>query len=64
VIAYGREHNFQRLELRTSDMGRDLYESVGFEPAEFLILGLDQDPRRHANTGEDQLAEQEQREHL
>jgi ribosomal protein S18 acetylase RimI-like enzyme len=64
VIAYGREHGLQRLELRTSDMGRDLYESVGFEPAEFLILRLDQDPRRHANTGEDQLAEQEQREHL
>jgi ribosomal protein S18 acetylase RimI-like enzyme len=64
VIAYGREHDFQRLELRTSDMGRDLYESVGFEPAEFLILRLDQDPRIHANGREDQLAEQEQREHI
>lgn len=42
AIAYGRETGLQRLELRTSMMGRALYESVGFESAELMILRLDQ----------------------
>jgi GNAT superfamily N-acetyltransferase len=55
VIEYGHEHGLQRLELRTSHEGRALYESIGFEPAEFLILRLDENPRTDANTREDQL---------
>jgi GNAT superfamily N-acetyltransferase len=42
VIAHGRELGLQRLELRTSDTGRPLYERAGFQPAEFLILRLDE----------------------
>ncbi len=56
VIDYGREHGLQRLELRTSDMGRSLYESLGFEPAEFLILRLSQEPRMNPDHREDQPA--------
>lgn len=40
VIAFGREAGLQRLELRSSDMGRMLYESVGFESVELMILKL------------------------
>lgn len=42
AIAYGREQGLQRLELRTSPVGRALYESVGFEAVELLIKRLDQ----------------------
>lgn len=41
LIAYARAAGLRRLELRTSDMGRHLYEQLGFVPAEFLILRLD-----------------------
>lgn len=54
VIAYGREHGMQRLELRTSDMGRALYESVGFEPAEFMIMRLDQESTKQTEEHEDE----------
>lgn len=42
VIAFGRENGLQRLELRSSEPGRALYESVGFESAESMIFRLDQ----------------------
>jgi ribosomal protein S18 acetylase RimI-like enzyme len=41
VIAFSREQGLQRLELRSSELGRVLYESVGFETAEYMILKLD-----------------------
>ncbi len=41
VTEYGREHGLQRLELKTSEMGRSLYTALGFEPYEILILRLD-----------------------
>lgn len=42
VISYGREAGLQRLELRTSDQGRALYERVGFTPQEVMMLRLDE----------------------
>lgn len=42
VIAYGREQGLQRLELRASEMGRPLYERMGFEHAEFWLYRFDQ----------------------
>jgi GNAT superfamily N-acetyltransferase len=42
VIAYGREEGLQRLELRTSEQGRVLYERVGFTPQEVMMLRLDE----------------------
>ena len=41
LIGWAREHGLQRLELRTSTMGRKLYDQAGFEPAEFLVLRLE-----------------------
>ncbi len=41
LIDWAREHGLQRLELRTSTMGRKLYDQAGFEPAEFLVLRLE-----------------------
>jgi len=41
LIEWSREHGLQRLELRSSTMGRALYQQTGFEPAEFLILRLE-----------------------
>lgn len=38
VIAYGREHGIQRLELRTSPMARPLYEALGFRAHELLMF--------------------------
>lgn len=38
VMAYGREHGLQRLELRSSTMGRRLYAGLGFAPQEVLML--------------------------
>ncbi len=42
VIAYGRAEGLQRLELRTSEQGRALYERVGFMPQEVMMLRLDE----------------------
>ncbi len=42
AIAYGREQGLQRLELRTSEQGRALYEAVGFRPQEVMMLRLDE----------------------
>lgn len=41
LVGWSREQGLQRLELRTSTIGRTLYERAGFEPAEFLILRLE-----------------------
>ena len=40
IIAWGREHQLQRLELRSSDDGRALYEAVGFERQDLMMLYL------------------------
>ena len=40
IIAWGREQGLQRLELRTSEAGRALYEAVGFERQELMMLYL------------------------
>jgi GNAT superfamily N-acetyltransferase len=41
LIDWAREHGLQWLELRSSTMARKLYEQIGFEPAEFLVLRLE-----------------------
>jgi len=46
IIAWGREHQLQRLELRSSDDGRELYEAVGFESQELMMLPLTRTPGR------------------
>lgn len=40
VIAWGREQGLQRLELRSSEAGRALYEAVGFERQDLMMLYL------------------------
>lgn len=40
IIAWGREQGLQRLELRSSDDGRELYQAVGFESQELLMVYL------------------------
>ncbi len=40
LIAWGREQGLQRLELRSSDDGRELYQAVGFESQELMMLYL------------------------
>ncbi len=40
IIVWGREHGLQRLELRSSDDGRALYEAVGFERQDLMLLYL------------------------
>jgi GNAT superfamily N-acetyltransferase len=40
IIVWGRAHQLQRLELRSSDDGHALYETVGFESQELMMLYL------------------------
>lgn len=40
LIAWAREHDLHRLILWASDMGRPLYESLGFAPSRGLELNL------------------------
>lgn len=42
IIAWGREQGLQRLELRSSDMGRPLYPTLGFKPQEVLMLNIEE----------------------
>lgn len=43
MIEYGRAEGLQRLELRSTEVGRELYEVVGFRNEGYMLLPLDKE---------------------